>query len=38
MQTVPVQEALGMVLRHDVTHIIPGKFKGRAQKKRPHHQ
>ena len=33
MQTVPVQEALGMVLRHDVTRIIPGKFKGRALKK-----
>ncbi|MDY6791037.1 MAG: molybdopterin-binding protein [Thermodesulfobacteriota bacterium] len=33
MQTVPVQEALGMVLRHDVTRIVPGKFKGRALKK-----
>lgn len=33
MKTVPVQEALGMVLRHDVTRIVPGEFKGRALKK-----
>ena len=33
METVPVQEAVGMVLGHDVTEIIPGSFKGRAFKK-----
>jgi len=33
MKSVPVQEAIGMVLCHDVTQIIPGKFKGRAFKK-----
>jgi len=30
MKAVPVQEALGMVLCHDVTQIIPGHFKGPA--------
>jgi molybdopterin biosynthesis enzyme len=30
MKTVPVQEALGMVLCHDLTRIIPGEFKGPA--------
>ncbi len=33
MKTVPIQEAEGMVLCHDVTRIIPGSFKGRAFKK-----
>ncbi|MEN6439018.1 MAG: molybdopterin-binding protein [Syntrophobacter sp.] len=33
MKTVPVQESLGMVLCHDVTQIIPGRFKGPAFKK-----
>ncbi|AQS58102.1 molybdopterin-binding protein [Desulforamulus ferrireducens] len=33
MKMVPVQEAVGMVLCHDITQIIPGKFKGRAFKK-----
>ena len=33
MKTVPVQEAVGMVLGHDVTRIVPGEFKGRAFKK-----
>ncbi len=30
---VPVAEAIGMVLAHDVTQIIPGEFKGRLFKK-----
>lgn len=30
MKTVPVQDAMGMVLCHDVTQIIPGQFKGPA--------
>lgn len=33
MKIVPVQEAVGMVLCHDITQIIPGLFKGRAFKK-----
>lgn len=33
MKTVPVQEAVGMVLCHDLTQIIPGGFKGPAFKK-----
>ena len=33
MKTVRVQEAVGMVLGHDVKSIVPGKFKGRAFKK-----
>lgn len=33
MKTVPVQEAVGMVLGHDVTRIVPGEFKGPAFKK-----
>lgn len=33
MKSVPVQDAVGMVLCHDITQIIPGKFKGRAFKK-----
>jgi molybdopterin biosynthesis enzyme MoaB len=30
MKTVPVQDAVGMVLGHDITQIIPGRFKGPA--------
>jgi len=33
MKQVRVQEAVGMVLCHDITKIVPGKFKGRAFKK-----
>ena len=33
MKTVSVLEAEGMVLCHDITEIVPGKFKGRAFKK-----
>ncbi len=33
MKTVPVEAAVGMVLCHDVTEIVPGLFKGRAFKK-----
>jgi molybdenum cofactor synthesis domain-containing protein len=32
-KTVPVEQAVGMVLPHDVTEIKPGEFKGRAFKK-----
>lgn len=30
MKKVPVQEAVGMKLCHDMTKVIPGEFKGRA--------
>jgi molybdenum cofactor synthesis domain-containing protein len=33
MKMVEVQQAVGMVLGHDLTQIIPGKFKGVAFKK-----
>ncbi|WP_147820879.1 molybdopterin-binding protein [Salidesulfovibrio onnuriiensis] len=33
MKTVPVQEAVGMVLCHDMTRIVPGEFKGPAFRK-----
>lgn len=33
MKAVPVQEAVGMVLSHDITQIVPGKFKGPLYKK-----
>jgi molybdenum cofactor synthesis domain-containing protein len=33
MKTVPVEDAVGMVLCHDITQITPGEFKGRAFKK-----
>jgi hypothetical protein len=33
VKNVPVQEAIGMVLCHDVTRIVPGKHKGPAFKK-----
>ena len=28
MKLIPVQEAVGQVLCHDMTQIIPGEFKG----------
>lgn len=33
MNTVRVEEAVGMVLAHDLTKIVPGQFKGAAYKK-----
>lgn len=33
MKKVPVADSVGMVLSHDLTRIIPGKFKGAAFKK-----
>jgi molybdenum cofactor synthesis domain-containing protein len=33
MRMIKVQDAIGTILSHDVTQIIPGKFKGRAFKK-----
>lgn len=33
MKTISVLEAVGMVLCHDITEIVPDKFKGRAFKK-----
>lgn len=33
MKTVPVEEAVGMVLCHDMTRIVPGKSKGPAFRK-----
>jgi len=33
MKVVPVEEALGMVLCHDLTKIVPGEFQGVAFKK-----
>ncbi|WP_417914308.1 molybdopterin-binding protein [Candidatus Electronema sp. JM] len=30
---IPVEQAVGMVLPHDITEIVPGKCKGRAFKK-----
>ena len=33
MKTVPVTQAVGAVLAHDITEIRPGEFKGRAFKK-----
>ncbi|WP_139491903.1 molybdopterin-binding protein [Brevibacillus dissolubilis] len=32
-RVVPVQEAVGMMLPHDITQILPGEFKGRLFKK-----
>lgn len=32
-KAIPVQEAVGTVLAHDITEIRPGEFKGRAFKK-----
>lgn len=33
MKSIPVQQAVGNVLCHDITRIIPGEFKGRAFKR-----
>lgn len=33
MEKVPIHQAVGMVLGHDVTRIVPGEFKGPAFKK-----
>ncbi len=33
MKTIPVAQAIGAVLAHDITEIRPGEFKGRAFKK-----
>ena len=33
MKQVRVEEAVGMVLGHDITRIVPGEFKGRAFRK-----
>jgi molybdenum cofactor synthesis domain-containing protein len=33
MKTVPVQDAVGMVLGHDLTRIVPGQYKGPAFRK-----
>ncbi|MFP4285885.1 MAG: molybdopterin-binding protein, partial [Desulfovermiculus sp.] len=32
-QKMDVQQAVGMVLGHDITQIVPNKFKGAALKK-----
>ena len=34
MKTIPVEDAVGKMLCHDITRIVPGSFKGRAFKKR----
>ncbi len=33
MRSIPVKDAVGMLLCHDITSIVPGEFKGRAFKK-----
>ena len=33
MQTIKTEDAVGMILGHDITEIIPGEFKGIAFKK-----
>ncbi len=33
MKTIAVEDAIGMVLGHDITRIVPDRFKGRAYKK-----
>ncbi len=33
MKIVSIDDSEGMVLCHDITEIVPGKFKGRAFKK-----
>jgi molybdenum cofactor synthesis domain-containing protein len=33
MKKIPIEKAVGMILCHDITQIIPGQFKGRAFKK-----
>jgi molybdenum cofactor synthesis domain-containing protein len=32
-KVVPVRDAVGMVLCHDITRVVPGEFKGRAFKR-----
>jgi hypothetical protein len=29
VRSIPVQDALGMLLCHDITSIVPGEFKGK---------
>jgi len=33
MEKIRVEDAVGMVLCHDITKIVPNEFKGRAFKK-----
>ncbi len=33
MKLIPVDNAVGMVLSHDITEIVPGRFKGPAFKR-----
>jgi molybdenum cofactor synthesis domain-containing protein len=33
LQIMPVEQAVGKILSHDITRIVPGEFKGRAYKK-----
>jgi len=33
MKKIPIEKAVGMILCHDITQIVPGKFKGRIFKK-----
>ena len=33
MKKVKVEDAIGMVVAHDLTKIVPGQFKGAAFKK-----
>src|SRR5262245_16803018 len=33
LKEIPVQEAVGLRLAHDLTRIVPGQFKGRLFKK-----
>ncbi len=33
VQILPLKEAIGTVLAHDITEIVPGRFKGRAFRK-----
>ena len=33
MKCIPVEEAVGTILCHDITQILPGEFKGRRFKK-----
>ena len=33
MKMIKVEDAVGCILSHDVTQIIPGEFKGRVFKK-----
>ena len=33
MKLIPITKAVGMVLGHDITEIVPGRFKGPAYKR-----